>query len=53
MARFMEINYTNPRLTQNEIAKQLDYSSSSLLCYGQELNMISPYRNSLNRQKKA
>ena len=33
MARFMEIKSTTPKLTQNEIAKELGYSNSSLLRY--------------------
>ena len=48
MTRFMKINSTNPRLRQDELAKQLSYSTLSLLRYRQELNMISPCRSSLN-----
>ena len=48
----MENKSTNPRLEQDETAKQLSYSSSSLLRYRQELNMISPYRSSLSTHKK-
>ena len=52
MARFTEIKSTNPRLTQNELAKEIGFSSSSLLGYRQEFNMISPYRSSLNTIKR-
>ena len=50
--RFMEIKTTNPRLKQDEIAKQLGCSRSILLRYRQELIIFSPNRNSLNRRKK-
>ena len=43
---------TNPRLTHAEIAKQLVYSSSNSLRFGQELNMILPCRCSSNTLKK-
>ena len=48
----MQIKSTNPRLTQDQIAKQLGNSTSSLLRYRRKLNMFSPYRISLKRKKK-
>ena len=54
MARFVEINSVNPKLTQKEIAKQLGYSIFSSQRHRQDINMFSPHRippNS-NREKQ-
>ena len=40
LAWFMRIKCINPRLRQDETARQLGYSSSSLLPYRHELNMF-------------
>ena len=48
MADFMRIKYENPRLKQNEIANQLGLSSSTLKRYRNDIDMLSPYRNSSN-----
>ena len=44
MAKFMEIKSNNPRLKQSEIAKLLELSSSTIQRYGNEINMLSPYK---------
>ena len=44
MARFMEIKSVNPKLKQNQIAKELGCSSSILRRYRNDINMLSPYR---------
>ena len=43
MARFMEIKSMNPRLRQDQMAKELGCSSSTLQRYRQDINMLSPY----------
>ena len=52
MADFMKVKYENPRLRQSEIANQLGISSSTLQRYRNDINMLSPYRNSTNNVKK-
>ena len=42
MARFMEKKPQNPRLGQDQIAKELGCSSTTLQRYGQNINMLSP-----------
>ena len=44
MARFMEIKFFNPRLKQDQTAKELGCSSSTLQRYRQDINTLSPYR---------
>ena len=51
MARFMEIKSVNPRLRQDQIAKELDCSSSTLQRYRNDLNMPPPYRTPPNSNK--
>ena len=60
MADFMRPKYDNPKMRQSEIANQLGLSSSTLQRYRNEINMLSPYRISVNntnntkkRSKKA
>ena len=55
MADLMRVKYDNPRLKQSEIANQLDYSTSTLQRYRNDINMLSPYRvqpNSTNKRRK-
>ena len=52
MNDFMHIKYQNPRMRQSEIANQLDMSSSTLQRYGNDINMLSPYKNNPNNVKK-
>ena len=55
MARFMEIKSTNPKIKQNEIAKDLGFSSSTLQRYRSDINMLSPYRippNNINNKRR-
>ena len=55
MADFMRVKYENPKMKQSEIANQLSYSTSTLQRYGDEINMLSPYRigpNNTNEQRK-
>ena len=52
MARFMEIKSLNPNLKQNQIAKELGFSSSTLQRYRQDINMLSDSRIPPNSQKR-
>ena len=52
MARFMEIKTMNPRLTQNEIAKELVYSSATVKRYKIDIDMPSPYKLQSNTNKR-
>ena len=52
MARFMEIKFVNPKLKQNQVAKKLDCSSSTLQRYRNDINMVSPYRIPPKRHKR-
>ena len=55
MARFMEINSANPKLRQDQKAKEIGWSSSILQRYGYDINTLSPLRipsNSLERRQK-
>ena len=52
MADFMNIKYENPKLKQSEIATQLGLSSSTLQRYRNDINMLSPYRNTTNNTNK-
>ena len=49
MARFMEIKAMNPKITQNEIAKQLGYSSATVKRYRNVVDMPS---NTIKYQQK-
>ena len=44
MAKVLEIKSNNHKVTQTEIAKLLDLSSSTIQRYRREINMLSPYR---------
>ena len=52
MNDFMNIKYQNPKMTQSEIASQLNMSSSTIQRYRNDINMISPYRINPNNVKK-
>ena len=52
MADFMRTKYENTKMKQSEIANQLGLSSSTLQRYRNEINMLSPYRISVNNTKK-
>ena len=52
MARFMEIKSMNRRLRQDQIAKELGCSSSTLRRSRPNINMFSPYRIPPNTNKK-
>ena len=52
MNDFMNIKYQNPKMTQPEIASQLNMSSSTIQRYRNDINMISPYRINPNNVKK-
>ena len=51
-ADFMRLKYENPRMKQSEIANQLGKSSSTLQRYGNDINMLSPYRINPNNTNK-
>ena len=52
MNDFMNIKYQNPKMTQSEISSQLNISASTIQRYRNDINMISPYRNNPNNNKK-
>ena len=52
MARFMEIKAMNPRLTQNEIAKELGYPSATVKRFRYDINMPPLYRTQSNTNKR-
>ena len=52
MARFMEIKAVNPRLKQNQTAKELGCSSSTLQRYRNDLKMPSSHRIPPNSHKR-
>ena len=52
MKDFMHLKYLNPKMKQSEIANSLDMSSSTIQRYRNDINMLSPYRNSSNNVKK-
>ena len=43
MSRFMIVKFVNPKLRQNQIAKELDCSSSTLQRYRNYIKMLLPY----------
>ena len=52
MNDFMNIKYQNPKMTQSEISSQLNMSSSTIIRYRNDINMLSPYRNNPSNVKK-
>ena len=52
MADFMRVKYKNPKLKQSQTANQLDYSTSTLKRYRNDINMVSPYRINPNYSNK-
>ena len=55
MANFMRLKFENPEMKQSEIANQLILSSSTIQRYGNDINMLSPYRvqsNNINKRIK-
>ena len=44
MGRLMEIKSDNPKLRQDQIAKEIGYSSSTLQRYRHDMNTFSPYK---------
>ena len=44
IVRLMEIESVNPKIRQDQIAKELGCSNSTLQGYTQDMNMLSPYR---------
>ena len=52
MARFMAIKSINTRLRQDQRAKELGCSCSTLQRYRQDINMLSRYRTPPNSNKK-
>ena len=52
MARFMEIKSVNTKLKQNQIAKELGYSNSTLQRNRNDTKMLSLYRIPLNNTNK-
>ena len=56
MADFLRMKYENPKLKQSQKANPKCYSSSTLQTYGNDINMLSPYKiqpnNTIKRLKK-
>ena len=55
MARLMKIKSVSPKMKQNQTAKELGYSSSTLQRYRNDINMLSPYgipHNDTNKKDK-
>ena len=52
MTDFMRVKYDNPKMKQSEIANQISKSSSTLQRYGNDINVLSPYRIHPNNTKK-
>ena len=52
MAPFMKLKSINPTLKQQKVAKKLSMSSSTQQRYEHDRNMLSPYRNPLNNNKR-
>ena len=52
MNDFMNIKNQNPKMTQSEISSQLTMSSSTIKRYGNDKNMLSPYRINPKNVKK-
>ena len=42
MARFMQLKSERPKLTQDQISRELGYSSSTVKRYRNDINMSSP-----------
>ena len=51
MLNFMEIRSNNPRMTQNQICKQLGTSDSTIKRYRDDIRMHSPYNRSKYKKK--
>ena len=55
MVRLMKIKSVSPKMQQNQTAKELGYSSSTLQRYRNDINMLSPYgipHNDTNKKKQ-
>ena len=52
MAGFMAITLFNPKLGQDQLAKELGCSSSTLQRYRHDIFMLSPYRILSNSHKR-
>ena len=50
--KFMEIRSKNPRMTQNQVCKQLGTSDSSIKRYGDDIHLDSPYNINKYGKKK-
>ena len=52
MADFMRMKNENLEIKESEIANQLNYSTSALQRYKNDINMLSPYRIHPNNNNK-
>ena len=52
MLNFMEIRSNNPRMTQNQICKQLGTSDSTIKRYRDDIKMDSPYNRNNDKKRK-
>ena len=52
MLNFMEIRSNNPRMTQNQICKQLGTSDSTIKRYRDDIKTDSPYNRNNHKKRK-
>ena len=52
IARFEEVESVNPKLIQDQKAKEIGRSSSTLKRYRHDINRLSPYKNPPNNTHK-
>ena len=52
MPKSLEIKSVNPNIKQNQVAKEISYSISTLPRYRNEITMLLPHRITLNSQKR-
>ena len=52
MARFMEIKSVNPKMKQDQLAKEKNCSRSTLQRHRQDINMLLPYKIPSNTHKR-
>ena len=52
ISRFLDIKPVNPKLRQDQIAKELGFSRSTSQRYRNDINMLSPYKIPINSHKR-
>ena len=51
MTEFMRTKSNNPKMTQKEICNQMGLSDRTIFRFRKEIDMVSPYKSSIPRQK--